>query len=303
MDQKSVPALPPPSPNQAYCEVSALEAGSLVLPCHIFVTTARRGEERLVPSLSFLLTHSNTRAQLLFDLGIQRETNLIPGLKDPYQKHLWRPYVLMDVKESLEKGGLKLDEIKHICLSHVHWDHVGNPGLFEKAEFIVGKDAHALFQPGYPTDPHSAFPSDLLPADRTNFVDPSEWKAIGPFPRALDFFGDGSLYIIDSPGHLPGHLNVLARTSADGGWIYLAGDSAHDWRLLRGQGEIADIYDEPFIGHICLHIDKEKSAEHIKRIASLGTLPRVRVVLAHDDEWYAINKGSDAFWPGHIQSL
>jgi len=305
MGQNTVPALPAPGPNQAYCEASALEAGFLVLPDHIFVSTARRGEEHLVPSLSFLLTNTSTRTRLLLDLGIKHETGFIPALNCPYQRNLFRPYVPIDVKESLAKGGLKSDEVTHICLSHVHWDHVGDPGLFPKAEFIVGKDARQLFQPGYPTDPQSGFPSDLLPPGRTNFVDPFDeaWKPIGPFPRALDFFGDGALYIIDSPGHLPGHLNVLARTSADGAWIYLAGDSAHDWRLLRGQGEIGDVHDEPFIGHICMHIDKEKAALHIRRIADLATLPKVRVILAHDNEWFAENKGGDAFWPGHIKTL
>ena len=43
------------------------------------------------------------------------------------------------------------------------------------------------------------------------------------------------LYVVDAgDGHVAGHINVLARTSEDGGWIYLAGDSAHDRRLLTG---------------------------------------------------------------------
>ncbi|KAI1792448.1 hypothetical protein LXA43DRAFT_1060712 [Ganoderma leucocontextum] len=34
-------------------------------------------------------------------------------------------------------------------------------------------------------------------------------------------------------GTRPG--NLLARTAADGGWVFLAVDSAHDWRLLTGE--------------------------------------------------------------------
>ncbi|KAM5476938.1 hypothetical protein MauCBS54593_000209 [Microsporum audouinii] len=37
---------------------------------------------------------------------------------------------------------------------------------------------------------------------------------IGRF-RAMDFFGDGSFYLLDAPGHAEGHLCALARTTAD----------------------------------------------------------------------------------------
>ena len=185
----------------------------------------------------------------------------------------------------------------------MHWDHVGNPSLFKNAKFLLGGDAKTLFEPGFPADPESSYPSDLLPADRTEFLDPSNWVAVGPFPRALDYYGDGSLYIVDAPGHLPGHINILARTSADGAWVYLAGDSAHDWRLIRGQAEIA-VLDDPRGpgGKKCMHVDKEKAEATIKHIADVLTLPRVKVILAHDAEWYEKNKGGDQFWPGKITS-
>ena len=122
------------------------------------------------------------------------------------------------------------------------------------------------------------------------------YSPFGPFDRALDFFGDGSLYIVDAPGHLPGHVNVLARTSADGGWVYLAGDSAHDWRIITGEDRIAT---QP----MCIHADKEQAEAHIARIRELRANPRVRVLLAHDVPWYEENKGGDAYWPGEIKSL
>jgi hypothetical protein len=49
---------------------------------------------------------------------------------------------------------------------------------------------------------------------------------IGRF-KAFDYFGDGSFYILDSPGHAVGHINALARTSASPkpSFIHLGGDS------------------------------------------------------------------------------
>lgn len=302
MPRQEVLPLPPPIEDQAYYEASALQGGFLTLPDRFIVSPAETGAQRVVPCLSFVLTHSRSSSHLVFDLGIDRNVKESSLCKDRHFEN-WKPEVPIDVATSLDRGGLKLDEISHIILSHVHWDHVGDPSLFRKAEFIVGGDARQLFQPGYPTDPGSAFPSDLLPPDRTNFIDVNNdnWKPIGPFPRAFDFFRDGSLYLIDSPGHLRGHMNVLARTSSDGGWIYLAGDSAHNWRLLRDQAEIADFYDESR-GNVCVHADKDLAAVHIRRIADLMTLPRVKVILAHDDEWYAENKDGESFWPGSIKS-
>ncbi|KAI5120104.1 hypothetical protein M0805_002188 [Coniferiporia weirii] len=304
MTQREVPPLHPALPGQAYCEVSALDGGFLVLPDHTVVSIAKEGETHLVPSLAFLLTHAATRARLLFDLGINRDIESDAAFSAHRISAIYHPTVTVDVPISLEKGGLKPEDVTHVCLSHCHWDHVGDPALYSSARFIVGGEARTLFQPGYPADPTSPFPSDLLPEGRTDFLDVNDdsWKPIGPFPRAFDYFGDGALYIIDAPGHLAGHVNILARTSPDGGWVYLAGDSAHDWRLIRGEGDIADIHDK-VRGHICMHHNKELAAENIRRIADVMTLPRVRVILAHDNEWYEGNKGGDAFWPGKIVSL
>ena len=142
--------------------------------------------------------------------------------------------------------------------------------------------------------------ADLVPLDRTRFLDPAGWPALGPFPHALDFFGDGSLYVVDAgDGHCSGHLNVLARTSDDGGWVYLAGDAAHDhWLLTREAG----IPQHDVWG--CAHRDKEQAALHMARIRMLAeTYPRMRVLLAHDEPWFRENRGGAQFWPGCIESL
>ena len=47
--------------------------------------------------------------------------------------------------------------------------------------------------------------------------------------KAIDFFGDGSFYLLDTPGHAVGHLSGLARTTAspDATFMFLGGDCAH----------------------------------------------------------------------------
>ncbi|KAF8998789.1 Metallo-hydrolase/oxidoreductase [Cyathus striatus] len=293
--------LPSPSTNQPYCDVSALEAGLIDLPDEMFITGATKGKVTTAPSLSFLLRHSQNQQKFLFDLGIRKDWENYPPPVIEWINQVYRVNVQQDVVESLQKGGISPHDITNVCLSHCHWDHVGNTSPFTQCEFIVGGDSKTLFSPGYPLDSKSRFAADLLPSDRTHFLSPEEWLPIGPFPRALDFYGDGSLYIIDSPGHLPGHINILARTSSDGGWIYLAGDSAHHRYLLSGEAEISVGGAER--AHHCAHFHKELAESHIQRIQEVMKLPRVSVILAHDEPWYNENKGSSQFWPGKITSM
>ncbi|TFY83892.1 hypothetical protein EWM64_g121 [Hericium alpestre] len=54
------PTLPPPSPNQPFWTISAVEAGELSLPVGLFVPTPYAAAKAAAPSLSFLLRHSVT---------------------------------------------------------------------------------------------------------------------------------------------------------------------------------------------------------------------------------------------------
>ena len=144
-------------------------------------------------------------------------------------------------------------------------------------------------------------PQDLLPEDRTRVLDASiEWRPIGPFPRAYDLFGDGSAYIIDAPGHIEGHINLLARTSADGGWILLLGDACHERRLLTGELQFCVDVDEQGNRSTKMHTDLVAAQEHLARVRELMKNPRVRVLLAHDAPWWEKKKG---LWPEKIVSL
>jgi hypothetical protein len=56
---------------------------------------------------------------------------------------------------------------------------------------------------------------------------------IGQF-KAVDFFGDGSFYLLDTPGHAVGHLAGLARTTSNpDSFIMMGGDLCHHGGELR----------------------------------------------------------------------
>ncbi|KAI0762011.1 beta-lactamase-like protein [Trametes elegans] len=281
--------LPEPQPDQAYIEVSALEAGNMQLPMHFFVKGAAATDVRSCPSLAFSLRHVPSGKHLVFDLGLRRDSASYPPIVQGIAQ-TWMPYsVPQTVDESLLKGGIDLKDVKTVVISHVHWDHIGDTAPFTDATFVVGEGARDLLDKGYPADPKSDILQSTVPRERTQFFPASAFNAaVGPFPRAHDFFGDGSLYLVDAIGHLAGHVNVLARTSAAGSWIFLGSDAAHDRRLLTGEAELR--------AHAC----KADAVEHIRRVGSLLGVPRVQVLLAHDWEWYEANKGGGAFLPGKI---
>lgn len=173
---------------------------------------------------------------------------------------------------------------------------------------MVGNGALALIDgaANSPRGSHSFFEPDLLPRSRTielsspsastshptskhvptqKIVGPDfgqPWKSWGSLPRVLDIFKDGSIYIVDAPGHLPGHINILARTSQTQK-VYLAGDACHDRRIMRREKEIGEWKDAE--GHMCcIHADRKQAEETIERVRRLE-LEGIEVIFAHDFEW------------------
>lgn len=64
-------------------------------------------------------------------------------------------------------------------------------------------------------------------------IDFTESVHTGRF-RAYDYFGDGSFYILDTPGHAVGHLSGLARTTTSPDtFIFMGGDLCHHSGELR----------------------------------------------------------------------
>ncbi|KAF7330833.1 N-acyl homoserine lactonase AttM [Mycena venus] len=296
------PILPAPGTSQAYMDVSALEAGIITLPMALYIKGAPQTEVAVCPSIAFVLRHSVSGKQLVFDLGIPRNTeSLPPAVKGVIAKYI-PVQVPQDAAESLKKGGLDPADVETVILSHLHFDHIGDHSPFTKATFVIGGEVKDELFAGFPHTPTSDILATSVPLDRTRFLSASEFTtSIGPFPKAIDYFGDGSLYLVDAAGHMSGHINAFARTSSDGSWIYLGSDTAHDVRLLTGEKEVGEVSDPRTPGTmLCAHVNKEVAITHIERVGSLMKVPGVHVLVAHDWRWYEENKGGDAYFPGKI---
>lgn len=195
-------------------------------------------------------------------------------------------------------------------------------------KFVVGPGALDVLNgknESVKVGPHSHFEADLLPPSRTiELVDPDttaaqrtnlgddklstrHWLPLGTtLPHTIDIFSDGSLYLVNAPGHLPGHINLLVRTHPSQSSVYLAGDACHDMRLFHGTHSIATWQDDAG-KTCCIHVDKPRTEETIKRIRALadGELDgegfgKVEIVFAHNPDWEAEAKEKGRFWPGSL---
>ena len=146
---------------------------------------------------------------------------------------------------------------------------------------IAGPGSHAASTPGWPVNPKSPFASAPIqhPKYHELSFERDAWSPLGPFQRAHDFFGDGSLFLIDTPGHMPGHLGALALTGADE-WVFMGGDCCHHRSLLVGSRPMSVTVGPA--GQKCFHREPEVAEETIRKIRTLEKMGKVFVALAHD---------------------
>jgi glyoxylase-like metal-dependent hydrolase (beta-lactamase superfamily II) len=183
------------------------------------------------PSLSFLIEHPKGK-RTLFDLGVRHDWQKLPSYPK-FRRMAWGITVRKDVARILQEADVDVANgaISSVILSHHHWDHTGDPSTFPAStELVVGPGFKAAHLPGYPENQDAT----LLQTDyegrnmrEIDFAEDSNGFKIGRF-RAHDFFGDGSFYLLDTPGHSTGHMCGLARTTVSPPtFVFMAGDASH----------------------------------------------------------------------------
>jgi len=296
--------LPKDSPNQPYITLSALKAGYLWLPEREFIIPNDPKANHKAPSLAFFLVHPINGTKIVYDLGLRKDWEGYPPVfVERVRSGTRKIDVSQDVLDSVIAGGVDPKDVDVQIISHVHYDHTGNPDQFPNAKYHIGPGSLELIEESTKTeDPNENwFTEKLLPANKSLIhqfppYSSSEWKPLGPFEKTIDYFGDGSFYIVDSTGHLPGHINGLVRIGPNK-FVYLASDSCHFNQLLTGECAVAAWKDEQ--GNVkCVHSDVEAARSHIKKIQELRDRggQEVEIVLAHGLGWE--EKYPSRFLPG-----
>jgi N-acyl homoserine lactone hydrolase len=150
----------------------------------------------------------------------------------------------------LDALGVKPADLKGMAVSHTHPDHIGNVELFpqtmlyvQKAEYEWPGDGGApRFNPNHPVT--------KLEGDH-------------------DIFGDGSVVILSTPGHTPGHQSLLVRLPRTG-VVVLSGDAVHfkdNWDNRRVPG---------------MNFNKEQTVASMQRIADILAKEHGQLWINHD---------------------
>ncbi|KAA8645443.1 hypothetical protein EYZ11_013543 [Aspergillus tanneri] len=197
----------------------------------------RPGHDYLrVPNYAFLIKHPELERAILFDLGLRKDWwNSAPVVRNVLQEGQSHVSVQKDIREILEDGGVPITTIDTMVWSHWHIDHIGDPSLFDTSvKLVVGPGFKEHILPPYPPNKDSmVLQSDFegRELEELNFTENS--LKVGRF-NAIDYFGDGSFYFLDAPGHSIGHIAALARVkSAPDSFILMAGDGCLHGGQLR----------------------------------------------------------------------
>jgi glyoxylase-like metal-dependent hydrolase (beta-lactamase superfamily II) len=116
----------------------------------------------------------------------------------------------------LAAAGYKPSDIMYFALSHYHSDHTGNANAFAGATWIAQKADRDFMFGDKPEGIIQPATYSALKGAKTRILDNEE----------LDVFGDGTVRLIPTPGHTPGHQVLLVRLPKRGP-VLLAGDLYH----------------------------------------------------------------------------
>lgn len=212
------------------------------LPAAELFETKLRGFDTFIgPSYAFLIEHEPSGDKLVFDLGMRKDiSDHTPAILAKFEGVDLQ--VTKNVSDILEENNVDLRSIKDVIWSHYHYDHTGDPSVFPSStNLVVGPGFRKIVGAGYPQDKDSPCASsawegrNLVELDFTTDIRAMKARVGGW--KALDWFGDGSFYVLHSPGHTHDHLCGLARTklaAADSNsstpkdeFILMGGDVTH----------------------------------------------------------------------------
>ena len=210
------------------------------------------GETESMPVPCFLIRHGAD--WMLWDAGLGDEIAADPKGRPVVGLHFRVPRTLASQLAAL---GLKPDDVGLVGLSHLHADHSGNIALFPHATFLVS-----------PRDLDWAAGSPTPSGVRADVLAALKHSRISPVVGDLDVWGDGSVQMLSTPGHTPGHHSLMVRLRHSG-VVLLSGDVAHFERN----------YDENLVP--LGNFSRAETIASIGRLKGLAAHHHARVVIQH----------------------
>ncbi|WP_394843503.1 N-acyl homoserine lactonase family protein [Pendulispora brunnea] len=224
------------------------------------------GKGERMPDPCFVIRHP--KGVLLWDTGLKDSTaQSKEGVKDV----VGREFVDVPLSEQLKALSLSPSDITFVGLSHLHADHAGNANQFTSSTWLVNRRE---LENGTKTPP-------AIGIDPSVFSDYRKAN-IKLLDGDYDVFGDGSVRILQTPGHTPGHQSLELRLT-NSGTVILSGDLAHS--------------RENWAGHIApsWNFDRAQTQASMERIEGIIRTDHARFVIQHDPEDFASLPKAPAF--------
>jgi glyoxylase-like metal-dependent hydrolase (beta-lactamase superfamily II) len=188
--------------------------------------TALPARRAFHPFSAAVIDHSE-HGPILFDTGLGSRTAELMALR-PFRLFARLARVIYadhhQLRCKLEDLGVEPASVAHVIISHLHFDHTGGMRDLPAALFHVSRrewdaqhEVHGLkaLLAGVVAEDFRSCPVELHALEGDG-----EW----PFAGSYDLFGDGSIVLVSTPGHTPGHLSALV-TLESGQQALLAGDA------------------------------------------------------------------------------
>jgi N-acyl homoserine lactone hydrolase len=216
------------------------------------------GKPASVVASCFLIRHP--KGTLLWDTGL---SDKLAENKGGVENGICKLSVTKGLVDQLKTIDISPSEITFLAFSHLHFDHTGNANAFDSSTWILNKDEIAWAE-ATPT-PLGVAP-DSFAASRTAKTQMIDGD--------YDVFGDGSVRILKTPGHTPGHgvLEVKLRKS---GVVILSGDLYHS-RANRKFKRVPR-----------LNVERADTLASIDRVEKIVKNTRARFIVQHDVDDFA----------------
>jgi glyoxylase-like metal-dependent hydrolase (beta-lactamase superfamily II) len=184
-----------------------------------------------------------------------------------------------ELEVQVELLGYKLDDIKTVFMTHVHDDHAGGLRNLPNAKVVLNKEdweKGTLYPYSFELVKEKLH---LFTYNSVPFYD---------FSDSLDYYGDGSLILLPTRGHSPGHTAVLL--NMDNTNALFVGDTPYTLRHMA-----VDQIRQMTIGG--LEIDKQVEATRkIQRL--VDTNPETILLFSHDHTDYQLKMIEQALSDG-----
>ena len=162
--------------------------------------------------------------------------------------------------DQLAQLQVKPEQIKYIGISHYHGDHIGQVASFPKSMLLIGKGDWDVLTSPKP-------PAMANPAPFANWI--SGGGKVDPVLLDKDIFGDGTVVMLGTPGHTPGHTVLLVRLQQMGP-VMLSGDLAHFQENYEGDGVPV------------FNTNRAETLASIDRFKKIAANLKATVILQHD---------------------